>query len=290
MELVRRVLITVTLGPLALLLVWLGDPDRFFGLLYFVPVVIFLAIATVEYVQITRRIGWQTHLMILLPLVLLQYVLAQWAPQFTAVALVVSFVIIMCYGLWRYERAESDAAPVDWLTMTAGLMLLGWLAGHFLRLRAIGGADTLGGGTISAETAWMWTTLALLGTWFADSFAYLVGKFVAGKFVLGKHKMSPRLSPNKTVEGYVGGAVLGTAATLLIGVAVFQLPFTLVLMVGLLTSIISPAGDLSISLLKRVAGVKDSGNLFPGHGGALDRIDSLMWSVAFVYYLLILAG
>jgi phosphatidate cytidylyltransferase len=278
----QRLLITLILGPLAIFLVYLG------GLFYFVPVVVFLTIAGYEYVKIARNIGWRPSALILLPLMMLQFIVAQWFPDYTAVVMVASLVVIMCYGLWVYEGEHSKTASVDWLTMSAGLLLFGWIAGHFLRLRVI---DTVDGSTISANVVWVWTTLALLGTWMADSYAYLVGKFVAGKFILGKHKLSPRLSPNKTIEGYVGGIVFGTATTVLIGVLFnvwYDIPLVTVLIIGLLTSIISPAGDLSISLLKREAQVKDSGNLFPGHGGALDRIDSLMWSVTFVYYLLLL--
>jgi phosphatidate cytidylyltransferase len=285
----KRVLITVTLGPLALLLVYFGDV--FYGLLYFIPVIIFLSLATLEYVNIAEKIGWRPSKAVLLPLVLVQYVLAQWWPEYTAPAIVASLVVIMCYALWLYETEKSATASADWLTMTGGFLLLGWLASHFLSLRAIGTVPV--SDPSLAEVAWVWTTLALLGTWFADSFAYLVGKFMAGKFILGKHKMSPRLSPNKTVEGYVGGIVLGTALTVGMGLIFtnwYDISLVTVLLVGLLTSIVSPAGDLAISLLKREAGVKDSGNLMPGHGGALDRIDSLMWSVTFVYYLVVLIG
>jgi phosphatidate cytidylyltransferase len=103
--------------------------------------------------------------------------------------------------------------------------------------------------------------------------------------LIGKRKLAPRLSPNKTVEGYVAGIILGTLLTLVLG-AVMNLPWTIALLLGLLISIFSPAGDLGISLFKREAGVKDSGNLLPGHGGALDRIDSLIWSVTIAYYVL----
>lgn len=280
----KRILVTLILGPLAIALVYLG------GLFYFIPVVIFLAIATFEYTRISAQIGWRSSIVVLLPLVVAQYVVAEWFPQVTAPSLVVSFVIIMCYSLWLYEKELSRTVSADWLTMTAGFMLLGWVAGHFLRLRGI---STEAGYESLADVAWVWTALAMLGTWFADSYAYLVGKFVAGKFILGKHKLSPRLSPNKTVEGYLGGVVFGTLTTVLIGYIFtnwYDISLVTVLIVGLLTSVVSPAGDLAISLLKREAGVKDSGNLFPGHGGALDRIDSLMWSVTFVYYLLILTG
>ena len=96
--------------------------------------------------------------------------------------------------------------------------------------------------------------------------------------------MSPRLSPNKTVEGFFGGLVLGTFFTMLIGYFL-QLPLWPLLILGLAITILGPLGDLSISLLKREAGVKDSGNLLPGHGGALDRVDTLLWAVTIAYYL-----
>jgi phosphatidate cytidylyltransferase len=133
--------------------------------------------------------------------------------------------------------------------------------------------------------AWQWTMLAMTSTWIADSGAYFVGKFLAGN-ILGKHHLSPRLSPNKTVEGYAGGIFLGTAFT--VALAYFmELPLVGALILGLLVSIVSPMGDLGISLLKREAGVKDSGTIFRGHGGALDRVDSLIWSIAMAYYLVL---
>jgi phosphatidate cytidylyltransferase len=92
------------------------------------------------------------------------------------------------------------------------------------------------------------------------------------------------LSPNKTVEGYIGGIVFGTIITAVVA-NWLQIPLAVGLVLGLLSSIISPLGDLAISLLKREANVKDSGVLFPGHGGALDRLDTLLWSVTMAYYL-----
>ena len=125
-----------------------------------------------------------------------------------------------------------------------------------------------------------WTALAMVGTWIADSGAYVFGK------TLGKHKLAPALSPNKTVEGYVGGVIAGTLLTVAIGYFL-DLPLAVTVVLGLLVSVVSPAGDLGVSMLKRSVGVKDSGNLLPGHGGALDRIDSLIWSVALAYFLVL---
>jgi phosphatidate cytidylyltransferase len=119
----------------------------------------------------------------------------------------------------------------------------------------------------------------------ADSAAYVVGRHLAGS-VFGRHKLAPRLSPNKTVEGYLGGIAFGTSFTVIMA-SFFEFPLFVALLLGFLVSAISPLGDLGISLLKREVGVKDTGALFWGHGGALDRTDSLVWSVTIAYYLAI---
>lgn len=272
----QRALVTFTLGPLALWIIYQG------GWWYFIPMTALLLIATVEYHNLTRRMGLQPVLWLMLPGVLAQLVAAQW-PQWGigGVAAFVTLVAFTLYAIWAYEKKASPLVSADWLSMIAGVVLLGWLGGHFLRLRLITPDDTL---------AWKWTALAMLTTWFADTWAYLIGKFVAGRFIFGRHRLSPRTSPNKTIEGYLAGILLGTPTTYLIGVLLFKLPLFPVLALGLLTSSLGTAGDLSMSLLKRDAGVKDSSNLFPGHGGALDRIDSLVWSAAIAYYLLLFVG
>ena len=106
----------------------------------------------------------------------------------------------------------------------------------------------------------------------ADTGAYFAGR----KF--GRHKLSPRISPNKTVEGLAGGAMaalaIGLLFAMLAGASAAQLPW--VGLTVIITVIASVVGDLFESLLKRHAGVKDSGDLIPGHGGLLDRMDSVL--------------
>jgi phosphatidate cytidylyltransferase len=128
-------------------------------------------------------------------------------------------------------------------------------------------------------TAWplvnqghVWLLTALMIVWATDTGAYFAGR----KF--GRRKLSPRISPNKTVEGLLGGAATGIVVALamapLAGASLGQLP--LVAVAALATVLFSVVGDLFESLLKRHVGVKDSGTLIPGHGGVLDRIDSVL--------------
>lgn len=117
--------------------------------------------------------------------------------------------------------------------------------------------------------------------WSSDTFAYLTGKF------FGKHKMAPRISPKKTWEGFAGGVVL----TLILGFFVEQYFPELRgnwMMVGFLVSVFAPLGDLVESQLKRSFAVKDSGNIIPGHGGVLDRLDSFIICAPVIYLYFIL--
>jgi phosphatidate cytidylyltransferase len=117
--------------------------------------------------------------------------------------------------------------------------------------------------------------------WSSDTFAYLVGKF------FGKHKMAPKISPKKTWEGYIGGVILTLVLSYFIEHYQPQLRGNWIF-VGFLIAAFAPLGDLMESQLKRNFGVKDSGNIIPGHGGVLDRLDSFIICVPVVYLYFIL--
>ncbi|NSW83641.1 MAG: phosphatidate cytidylyltransferase [Syntrophothermus sp.] len=113
-------------------------------------------------------------------------------------------------------------------------------------------------------------------TWASDTGAYLAGR------LLGKHKLAPMISPNKTWEGALGGFCLSMLVAAGIGCLSFSPGFSLLL--GAAGSICAQVGDLVLSAMKRHFGVKDSGQIIPGHGGVLDRFDSFMWVLPVVYY------
>lgn len=118
--------------------------------------------------------------------------------------------------------------------------------------------------------------LVFFGAWVTDTFAYFTGRF------FGKHKLNPVISPKKTVEGSVGGIVFCILSFAAFGLVMqfgkwhFTVHYPLLLLTGLLCSVVSQVGDLITSLIKREHGVKDYGKIFPGHGGVLDRFDSVL--------------
>ena len=118
--------------------------------------------------------------------------------------------------------------------------------------------------------------------WANDTFAYLTGR------LLGKHKLFERISPGKTIEGSIGGLVFTLAGIMLFSHYVDWLSLWQAIGMGLIAVVFGTLGDLCESMLKRQAGVKDSGNLIPGHGGVLDRFDSVLFAVPFVYVFLFL--
>ncbi len=127
----------------------------------------------------------------------------------------------------------------------------------------------------------------LFCAWIGDSGAYFVGSF------LGKHKLCPDISPKKTVEGFVGGVVtVGIAVTIQCLVYNFLLPSTIkmnyaiLIPLGMIASVFGVLGDLSASVIKRQYDVKDFGNLMPGHGGILDRFDSVLFVAPFIYVVM----
>lgn len=204
---------------------------------------------------------------VLLVVNLLLMVMIVWASPTDAGGSLVLFKLAVVVGV------------VWWLLAMLWLMHYDFASDHDTHARVF----KLAAATLSVIPAWCalalihrdgagWLLVALGIIWAADTGAYFAGR------AFGKHKLSPRISPNKTVEGLVGGAVAGVSVAVigaaLLGTTTAVLP--LVALVALVTVIFSVVGDLFESLLKRHVGAKDSGTLIPGHGGLLDRIDSVL--------------
>ncbi len=129
----------------------------------------------------------------------------------------------------------------------------------------------------------MFLILMLAGTYLTDTFALFCGK------AFGKHKLNERISPNKTIEGTVGGYIIASVACLIFGLLCVKNTDKTMMIVACFTySFIGQIGDLAFSAIKRHYGVKDFGNIFPGHGGVLDRIDSLTFNCLWTFCLVLL--
>ena len=178
---------------------------------------------------------------------------------------------VMLSLIWLIWRPQKEGAFVGWAWTIAGILYIGWLLSYLVALRGL-------------ENGRDWTFLALFTTFGSDTTAFFIGR------ALGKHRLAPSISPSKTWEGAIAGLFGAIIISLL-----FILPTPLCLhlnwgqaiLLGLLVSIFGQLGDLVESLFKRNMGVKDSSKLIPGHGGFLDRIDSVVFAGIVVYYYVI---
>ena len=245
-------------------LIWGGIPYfLFFGFL--------LVVSAWEYVNIFRATGLRPARWLVvvgvLALALARFFLpAAAVPVFTLMSLG-----MLAFHLVDYERG-AEQAGLDFSISLGALAYIGWVGAYLLDIRLL------------PNGGW-WVMFVLPCVWFADTGAYMLGA------AYGKHRMAPRLSPKKSWEGFAGGVV-----SAMLGGAFFaycystwgplHLPIWQGVLFGLLVGLLTPLGDLGESMLKRQAGLKDSGNIFPGHGGAFDRIDSWLWGAVLGYYFI----
>jgi phosphatidate cytidylyltransferase len=172
-------------------------------------------------------------------------------------------------GLLGVGLAHSGEFPPRWegvaLTLL-GVSYVNWLLGHAILLRTLPqGAD--------------WIFLLVWVTWVGESTAYLIGS------TLGRHRLAPRISPRKTIEGAVAQLAVSPLASLVARWWFFpECALRDALVVGLLLGVVGQLGDLAESWIKRSARTKDTGSLIPGHGGLLDRLDSLLFNTPALFY------
>lgn len=260
-----RVIAALLMAPLAILAI-LFLPTPWMAAL---AAVVFLA-GLWEWLKLAE-VDDTLHRTILLLLNLLLMVLMVWAAQG-------SFVLLQIVAV---------AGVGWWLLALLWLRFFHFASDHETWARVF----KLAAGTLAVVPAWcalglihssqpnghIWLFVALAIVWAADSGAYFAGRHFGGRWFAGR-KLAPRISPNKTLEGLLGGLAAGmlvaAAGALLAGAGMAQLPG--VLLVAVFTVLFSVVGDLFESLLKRHVGAKDSGDVIPGHGGVLDRIDGVL--------------
>jgi phosphatidate cytidylyltransferase len=257
----RRIASGVVYGLVSLLAVY-------FGGLPFLGVVLVMAIlAGYEYQRMIAHAGYQ-------PLYYLQVGLTVFlvlgAAYLEAEVFAGVLVLIVVSSLaWQLTRMAKSAQPFPgWALTLAGGLYVGWLSAYFVKLRALPGG--MG-----------WMLLALATTWSCDSFAYLIGR------QWGRRSFFAAVSPHKTWEGALAGWV-GATLVVLVGGLALGLSIPQALALGGIASLAAICGDLVESMVKRQVGVKDSGGLVPGHGGILDRVDSLLFVVVIVYYFVMI--
>lgn len=174
--------------------------------------------------------------------------------------------------LWQLARPAPQRSLTDWAFTLAGAVYVGWLASFMVSVRQL--PDGLG-----------WMLIILLGTWASDTAAYATGVYLAGTY-LGRHLFAPSVSPKKTWEGSVAGWLACTAVTAILA-TFFNAPLLPSIGLGVAIGVLGTLGDLSVSVIKRQVGAKDSSSLIPGHGGMLDRVDSLLFVSVIVYYFVV---
>jgi phosphatidate cytidylyltransferase len=197
-------------------------------------------------------------------------------PEWIGLALAFAVVLLLVVSLFR--RGDLEHVPVRVSATALAWLYCGFLVGSVVALRLRFGFG--------------WAIVAFVVTWLNDTFAYFAGRF------FGRHKMLPRVSPKKTWEGFAGGALGSVVGALVVLALRPLLPATELagltvagcVVLGLVAAVLGPVGDLAESMLKRAAGVKDSGKLIPGHGGLLDRIDALLFVGPWVYAFAALAA
>ncbi len=266
----KRVITTLVGIPLLVTIIWFGEP--WFTML----VALWGLLAALEFYRMVAasKVSPLTYFGLIWTLL---FILSPHFDYATLTPFLLTSAVILSL-IWLLLRRQKEGAFIGWAWTIGGILYIGWLLSHFVTLREL-------------DDGRNWVFLALFTTFASDTAAFFVGR------ALGKHHLAPRISPGKTWEGAIAG-VFGAIMLSLF----FTLPklFTVsnplylqdfsywqAILLGLLISIFGQLGDLVESLLKRNMGVKESGTLIPGHGGVLDRLDSVVFAGVVVYYYVI---
>lgn len=240
---------------------------------YLALIVLVTTLALWEFLTLGEKKGYpvQKTISILLLLILLW----TFVDPKVSVEIGVFAILLIVPAAYVFARTPLDEALPASAVCVLGTLYVGMLGGALLRLR-------MDFPVVGAKLVFF----LVIAVWASDAGAYYVGK----RF--GRHRLSPRVSPKKTVEGGLGGVMTAVLAAVIVHFTFFQeLPLVHGAIAAVLLSLAGIIGDLAESMWKRSAGVKDSGALIPGHGGFLDRIDSILFTAPILYtYWSVLSG
>ncbi|AGB40663.1 CDP-diglyceride synthetase [Halobacteroides halobius DSM 5150] len=262
--LIKRVLSTILGVPLLVLIFKIG------GWIFFGFNLLVIAVGMNEYYKLVEAKGIKVNkiLGVLLGWLLNSAIYFGFSSQQIIALLMLGLVII----LLKQILIKLDKAVI--LTTATTYFGVFYMAGLFSYLTLL---YNLQFETLQSSAIIIW--LPILATWVTDTGAYFIGKS------LGQNPLAPKISPNKTIEGAIGGVVSSILITILFSVYL-DFGYLSGIVLGTLIGTFAQLGDLSESAFKRDAQIKDSGNLIPGHGGLLDRIDSLLFVLPVAYYYL----
>jgi phosphatidate cytidylyltransferase len=260
--------------PFVLLLCWFG------GWGAFIAALLAVALSSIEMHYMLSNVGYRPLSVMSLGLSILFLITARLPSQIHLLVLEIGLGVALLLSFpWLFLRKSYDGVLVDWALTLAVPIYLAWPMSCAVLLR---GSDPVvwhpaSGGWIYLPAGAWWLLTALLGVWIFDGAAFFSGRY------FGRHKLAPLISPGKTWEGVIGGLIFCTIVCLMLTVVPLGIPWYFAILLALLIGSAATLGDLAESLIKRQTNVKDSGWMMPGHGGLLDRIDSLLFAFVVVY-------